>query len=251
MKNYNLDKKVFYLENILSLEYDDKEIEKLNLKILSEIKHDIKKKKYFVQEERKYYEQERNYSEIKQMKKLDQIEEEIRFGEKSSKVQKLVLNLFKSFAFLKQIDQHLFDFAIEYYKQNMVFFELNTMILCFKYYAELTYHVLLIMSFMAEEKSKVKNEREMENLLEISDKQYQLNLEKINNLNKELCAQFFQIIEFRKNELTIEQRIYLLESVKKIEYHDPESKEFLQKFFSETLELIKKNMGNTQKSKGK
>ena len=53
MKNYNLDKKVFYLENILSLEYDDKEIEKLNLKILSEIKHDIKKKKIFCSRRKK------------------------------------------------------------------------------------------------------------------------------------------------------------------------------------------------------
>lgn len=205
------------------------------LKVLFSIKEDLRKQNFLVAEEKKQYEAKRNYSDIKSLRKLEEIEDSLRFGDKSFSAQKIVLTLLKIFSHVKRIDAEMFDFVYDYFLDNVTFFDTNDLIKAFQFYSILMSFVFKILDY---------NNRQgvFKDGNPISKRALGLYVQQKHQLRKQnakLIEEIIPILHIRREELSYQDRMIFLYGLVSTRYNNSFYMRHIFDFYFETFEAFK------------
>lgn len=138
-----LHRKLLYLQHLTTFKILNSSLRMHILYVLELIKKDMREKKILNEESKSFFTAKRNMEDILTLKEIELQDQHLSSGESSLKIQTIVKLLLQVFRNIERVDNELFEFAHNFFYENMGFLEKDAFKMCFKSYSYILYQVYI------------------------------------------------------------------------------------------------------------
>lgn len=236
--------RILYLSYLSALVPDMEELREHMLKVFQAVKRDLEQKQYLLSEHKKRLERRQNYSEIREIRGLERLEDEMSLGAQSGVTRKIVSALFEIFDITKRVDAELFDFVYTYFLENAMFFETDELLKIFRHYSS-------IISYVNRMLSEGHRQGQSEGTVsQRATEKYYSKRRELKKQDRRLVEELIPVLNDRRRDVTFHMRMVFFFSLIRMKYGQKVHQEFLKELYLETFELMKKELRIISRIKG-